>query len=114
MKPQRIQLKRSSGFNLQAVSLALNGLAAVSCARGHNRKWGNPWKVGEWSGTLQRRMTRADAVLRFKTELLSAESGNFRRLRDLAKTELRGKNLGCFCPPSEPCHCDVWLEVANS
>ena len=26
---------------------------------------------------------------------------------------LRGKNLACFCPISQPCHADVLLEIAN-
>lgn len=28
-------------------------------------------------------------------------------------TELRGKNLACWCKPGEPCHADVLLELAN-
>jgi hypothetical protein len=26
---------------------------------------------------------------------------------------LRGKDLACWCPLSEPCHADVLLELAN-
>jgi hypothetical protein len=26
---------------------------------------------------------------------------------------LRGKNLACWCPPGQPCHADVLLQVAN-
>jgi hypothetical protein len=28
--------------------------------------------------------------------------------------DLRGKNLACWCPPDEPCHADVLLELANA
>jgi len=28
-------------------------------------------------------------------------------------TELRGKNLACWCKPDAPCHADVLLELAN-
>jgi hypothetical protein len=28
-------------------------------------------------------------------------------------TELRGKNLACWCPLDQPCHADVLLELAN-
>jgi hypothetical protein len=28
-------------------------------------------------------------------------------------SELRGKNLACFCKIGEPCHADVLLELAN-
>ena len=27
---------------------------------------------------------------------------------------LRGKNLCCWCDPSDPCHADVLLELANA
>lgn len=29
------------------------------------------------------------------------------------KAELRGRNLACWCPPGQPCHADVLLEIAN-
>lgn len=32
--------------------------------------------------------------------------------RDL--TELRGKDLACWCPLDQPCHADVILEIANA
>ena len=28
-------------------------------------------------------------------------------------SELRGKNLACWCKPDQPCHADVLLELAN-
>ena len=30
-----------------------------------------------------------------------------------ARTELRGKNLACWCKLTDPCHADVLLEIAN-
>lgn len=30
------------------------------------------------------------------------------------QSELKGKNLACFCPLDQPCHADVLLEIANS
>lgn len=35
-------------------------------------------------------------------------------LKALAKKELRGKNLACWCPQESPCHADTLLDVANS
>ena len=29
-------------------------------------------------------------------------------------SELRGKNLACFCPLDKPCHADVLLDLANA
>jgi hypothetical protein len=31
----------------------------------------------------------------------------------VAREELRGKNLACFCAIDKPCHADVLLELAN-
>lgn len=28
-------------------------------------------------------------------------------------SELRGKDLACWCPLDQPCHADVLLEIAN-
>lgn len=28
-------------------------------------------------------------------------------------SELRGRDLACWCPPAHPCHADVLLELAN-
>lgn len=92
-KPVRIQLSRRKGFNLQAVSIALNGLPAVKVDR--TTKWGNPF-VHE---------SRAEAVAEFRT-LTPAEMGN--------PALLEGVNLACWCPLDQPCHADVLLEIANS
>ena len=32
---------------------------------------------------------------------------------DRIRSELRGKNLACWCPLDQPCHADVLLELAN-
>lgn len=47
VRPVRLRLSRKAGFNLQAHSLAVNGLPAVSVARGPGRKWGNPFPQKE-------------------------------------------------------------------
>lgn len=74
-------------------------------------KWGNPWRVGQFSSTLQRVMDRRDAVGRYKAECNNPMGLSW--VRKLAPVELRGKNLACFCPLDQPCHADVLLEIAN-
>ncbi len=44
-RPQRLQLSRRTGFDLQAVSLALNGLPARRVTR--PGPWGNPFSIVE-------------------------------------------------------------------
>jgi hypothetical protein len=100
MKPQRIQLRRTRGFSLQAVSLALNGLPAVNCAR--PSRWGNPFPVNKERGAFQ-------SVREFEAWLQSYDSSiSYAEI----KRELCGKNLACWCAAS-PCHCDVLLKIAN-
>lgn len=32
---------------------------------------------------------------------------------DEIRAELAGRDLACWCPPDQPCHADVLLEIAN-
>ena len=50
-----------------------------------------------------------DQVLKKYREYLEASPG----LVNEAKKELRGKNLACWCQPTEDCHADILLEIAN-
>ena len=34
-------------------------------------------------------------------------------LRQLIRSELRGKNLSCWCEAGQSCHADILLEIAN-
>ena len=87
----------------------------VSVAR--PTKWGNIWRVGlvacacrsvgECDHNAFRCQSAAHAVDAYRWLIT-----NGRRLRQQI-SELRGKNLACWCPPSQPCHADVLLELAN-
>jgi hypothetical protein len=57
-------------------------------------KWGNPYTVEEYG---------REQAIRLYREWLAG--------KDLS--ELRGKNLACYCKLDEPCHADVLLELAN-
>lgn len=68
----------------------------------HRRsKWGNPYSVKEYG---------RDKALQLYREYIDKkiESG------ELDISELRGKNLACFCPLNENCHADILLELANT
>lgn len=105
--PRRVQLSRAKGFNLQAASEAINGLPCVSVAR--PGRFGNPFKHPEMLDGTSHGETRArhHAVEDFRDALNDGDM-------DLPLSELRGKNLACWCPPLEPCHADVLLELANA
>lgn len=63
---------------------------------GRPTKWGNP----------HRDRNREVAVLLYRALTVTPE------LAEMARRELRGKDLACWCP-SGPCHADVLLEIAN-
>ena len=57
-------------------------------------KWGNPYRVEEYG--------REGAIQKYRKWLIG---------RDLS--ELRGKNLACWCRLDQACHADILLELAN-
>jgi hypothetical protein len=122
VKPVRLQLKRTRGFNLQALSLATNGLPAVNCTR--RGRYGNPFRLLNEEGAALIEDTRdgsawgvpwADAerqvVAAFERHIGLPENAGFRAE---AIENLRGKNLACWCRLHQPfCHVNVWLRIAN-
>lgn len=123
VRPVRLQLSRGKGFNLQALSMATNGLPAVNIAR--PTKWGNPFRIGaKVSGKNgAHAMTRAEAIENYRLAMARMGTSGDRehrdsraehQLPDLAtiRRELRGKNLACWCGPG-PCHADILLALAN-
>jgi hypothetical protein len=119
--PKRIQRRRVKGWRMpeNTVSVARPG------------RWGNPYKVGR---TLYRRKGKVHTL--FITSVLpcSPYDQNYEAFtvtvevalglfRQYAKeraevqpsylSDLRGRDLACFCKDGEPCHGDVLLELAN-
>ena len=117
LTPSRLQLSRRKGFNLQALSLATNGLPAVNVARPN--KWGNPYRIGEYyrgiddDGKLvgHYRCTSTKEAVQCFREMMT--NPRWRYQDDILK-ELSGKNLACWCKfGGEPCHADVLLALAG-
>ncbi len=98
--PARIQRKRSKGWKMPENTVYV----------GRPSKWGNPWRVGDIDEPTHD--LRANAVLAYQLHIVHSHAA--------IKSELRGKNLACWCPlvdkdgKSVPCHADVLLEIANS
>ena len=80
---------------------------------GRPTKWGNPYKVGQAVGPNTPLMTAAEAVSNYR-DWLGACNEYSTISEKVARQELRGKNLACFCPLDQPCHADVLLEIANA
>jgi hypothetical protein len=117
--PVRLKLSRVRGFNLQAASLAMNGLPAVNVAR--PTKWGNPhhaWRCWYHGPMPELGLPDFDAVTAADADREGARIAvaQFRleaERRPQAFAELTAKNLACWCKPDAPCHADVLLALAN-
>lgn len=115
--PQRMQVSRQRGFDLQATSRALNGLPAKLVTR--PGKWGNPFSIDEIArrNGLDRAAAQAKAVALAGEWLRGTLDPNLSPgpppSRDTIRNELRGHNLACWCKPGTPCHADVLIELAN-
>ena len=115
MKPVRIVLSRRAGFDLQAISKALNGLPAQSVAR--PGPWGNPFSIDAVATEkgLSRDAAQAEAVARH-AKWLAGEVGADRPPPSRAdiQAHLGGKNLACWCREGTPCHVETLIALANS
>jgi hypothetical protein len=103
--PKRIQRKRTKGWKMP------EGAVYV----GRPTKWGNPFTMLDgfrMAGSPQSEV---------KQRSLFAMVEAFRKLatqktiHDSAWcSDLRGKDLACWCALGQPCHADVLLEIANA
>ncbi|QDF17516.1 hypothetical protein SEA_PHROSTEDPHLAKE_73 [Gordonia phage PhrostedPhlake] len=116
--PQRIQRRRAKGWRMP------EGAVYV----GRPTKWGNPFVVGEvydrlhyrsktMSGAKDLRVRdRAHAVDLYR-RWLNGTTHHLNALNPPTEREIRrhllGHDLVCWCPPGQPCHTDVLLEIAN-
>lgn len=96
-QPYRIQRKRTKGSTLPPDAVYV----------GRPTKFGNPFTTTP-DDTPE---DRAEIVRRYRDWLTHP---NRHALVADVKSELRGKNLACWCRAGEPCHADVLLEIANS
>lgn len=103
--PKRIQRKRTKGWRKPENT--------VNVCR--PSKWGNRYKVGTQQyhfGTFVFVKDNAHAVELFE-KYIKRKCQNDNPFLHTLKTNLRGKNLMCFCPLDSPCHADVLLKIAN-
>lgn len=106
-KPRRIQRKRTKGWKMPPNTVYV-GRPTKYGNRHDWRDWLSEWPfVGKESGQVDRdEWCRDQAAQAFNEDI---EEGLIPGLSDL-----RGKNLACWCPADMPCHADVLLEIANA
>lgn len=109
--PVRIQRKRTKGFKLPPNTVYV----------GRPSKWGNPYTVGmfpcgcrsigECNHNIRRVSTAKEAVECYKYHITEILKNGINNGYDIS--ELKGKNLACWCKLGEPCHADILLKLAN-
>lgn len=120
--PKRIQRSRAKGWRMPENTVYV----------GRGTPHGNPfpvtkaystscgvtepiWSVGTWNGPALWFASSADEArsiaVRAYREWINLPMR--KTLRDRVRSELRGKDLACWCPIGSPCHADVLLEIAN-
>jgi hypothetical protein len=107
-QPRRIQRRRTKGWQMP------EGAVYV----GRPSRWANPWREGETAWTVlpggridktpRPPLTREQAVESFRNSWTSHLDWTA-----MVRSELAGRDLACWCPPGQPCHADVLLELAN-
>ena len=102
--PERIQLRRVKGWR--------KPVGAVVVSR--PSKWGNPFRVGDAvTGYPYSELCPVVADAETAVRLFRARMEITAGLVVLARAELAGKDLACWCPVGSACHADVLLEFAN-
>lgn len=125
--PVRIQRQRTKGWRMPENTVYV----------GRGTKWGNPFRVGDYAvidtvhvGTpVNGKLFQATEHTAIKMDpkmasdlyriFLSARASNSSDgIKNMPwwqdiRREIAGKNLACWCPPDQPCHADVLLEIAN-
>lgn len=120
--PQRIQLRRTKGWRMPANTVKVDRTTI----------YGNPFRIGDdpskhklwWrvSEDARNRFTadRWPWVIHTAEEAVDLFRGlansdhNRETLAAIARHDLEGRNLACWCPIDQPCHADVLLELANA
>jgi len=110
--PVRIQLSRAKGWRKPDNTVVV--ARPSKFGNPHDwRDWLEAWREalpghGRFSGEVGRdRWCRDRAVQAFREDLADGTL-------TLPLAELRGHNLACRCPPDDPCHADVLIELANA
>lgn len=111
--PHRVQLRRTKGWRMPENTVKVD----------RTTRWGNPFAppyvYPELAVPLFRDLMSGyfnPAQLQHLSDTdfsaVSAAKEAWKR-RGRSLSDLRGKNLACWCKPGSPCHADVLLKLAN-
>lgn len=106
--PKRLQRRRTKGWTAPAGNYTFVG---------RGTPWGNPFKAADSSLAVAafRAWVNRERVVLPKGMTCAGACAVVDRERLLRTLpELRGRDLMCWCPPDQPCHADVLIEMANA
>lgn len=116
--PVRVQRKRSKGWKMPDNTVYV----------GRGSRFGNPFRLSEdgfienytrwhtWEDWSYTNNFSVKEVVELYEQWIDGQLRSNRLPMPPSWSDisnLKGKNLSCFCPLSEPCHADVLLRLAN-
>ena len=105
--PERIQRRRTKGWRMPENTVCVD----------RTSRWGNPFKIGVDGTPAECVQKYKDLMFPYRHRGKNSGLDKFfiteANMRDV-QSELRGKNLACWCKIGSPCHADVLLELANA
>ncbi|RFC66467.1 DUF4326 domain-containing protein [Fulvimarina endophytica] len=104
-QPKRVQLKRTKGWRMPPNTVKVT----------RPGPFGNPFSIAFCQAWFQMNYSdaRAKAVSLFREWVNGDLDSKWTEAKKPDLSQIRGKNLACFCPLDAPCHADVLLEIAN-
>ena len=107
-KPRRIQRKRTKGWVMPANTVYI----------GRPTKYANPHKLADFLHIFDKKdeveldVAKAWVMRGFGEHLTWMQDFEPEKYKTIL-SELRGKNVCCWCGLGDECEGDVWLELAN-
>ena len=124
--PVRIQRKRTKGWRMPGGAINVtrpgpwgNPFIVSKCSAADCRAGAGHWHCFDMDAQL---LGREQILVPFETKIDAAHMAValFRdkkltpHRQDRARSDLRGRDLACWCPLSSACHADVLAELADS
>ncbi|GAA2346660.1 DUF4326 domain-containing protein [Dactylosporangium salmoneum] len=95
--PARIQRRRARGWRMPEGAIYV----------GRPTGYGNPYRVGTPLPGYRAATDAAHAVELYRALVASSPA-----FQAMARRDLAGRDLVCWCRESDPCHADVLLRIA--
>lgn len=115
--PEPIRIQRSRQYK----QVSPNGLPIVYVGR--PGKWSNPFKAvkenGQWwvkdkeGNYWDAAHAEKGSAVRVCVRLYNAWIDGKILIKEVLLSDIKGKNLSCWCKIGEPCHADILLKIAN-